>query len=52
MFLKSEKGLVTNVRYSSPTNSTKFTCCCGIAVIRNRDGKCPECNAKIEWNLN
>ena len=35
-----------SVRLCSPTNSTMFTTCCGIA-IRDDQELCPECRAEI-----
>ncbi len=39
----------TGVRLSGLTNSTKFTNCCGLAVIPNKDVRCPQCKAEIIW---
>ncbi len=37
---------VTGVRYSSPTNSTLFTNCCGVAVCDDQN-RCPVCDAEV-----
>ena len=36
----------THLHYSGPTNSTKFTDCCGLAVTRD-EAACPGCKRKI-----
>lgn len=36
----------TYTRYSSPTNSTEFSACCGLAVLKS-ENKCPGCGALV-----
>lgn len=39
-------GVATGVHYSSPTNSTSFSDCCGTAV-GDDESNCPGCKRKI-----
>lgn len=36
----------TNAHLSGPLNSTQFTDCCGLAVLRE-DPRCPGCKATV-----
>ena len=35
-----------SVYHCSPTNSTKFTTCCHVAICDNRE-RCPKCGADV-----
>lgn len=36
----------TGTQFANPFNSTDFTDCCGLAVLRT-DERCPGCGAKV-----
>ena len=43
----ADEQKVTGLYLSSATNSTKFTVCCGLAVVES-ETKCPGCGARVE----